>query len=295
VREDVTFPAGDGRCAAWLYHPENSDDNVPCVVMAHGFSLTRHEALAPYAERFAAAGLAVLVFDYRHFGDSPGEPRGRLRVRRQREDWRAAIAYARSLPGVDPRRLVLWGFSSANIYVLGLAATQPDGIAAVLAVEPFVDGLRRALATRPRLTAWIVPRALADAVGRHTTIPVTAPPGRHGAMTLPGECDGFAAAVAPGSPWRNRISPAVFLIIAALRPVRYARRIAAPLWVGLGDRDITVSRQQVGRLAERAPRAELKRYDWDHFGPFVGDGPARVATDQVAFLVRQGLARPREQ
>lgn len=188
---------------------------------------------------------------------------------------------------------MLWGFSAATIYVLGLAATESDGIAAVLAVEPFVDGLRRALATSPRLTAWIVPRALADAVGRHTTIPVTAPPGEHGVMNLPGECDGFAAAVAPASPWRNEISPAVFLIIAALRPVRYARRIDAPLWVGLGDRDVTVSQQQVERLAERAPRGELQRYDWDHFGPFIGDGPARVAADQIAFLARQGVARPR--
>ena len=43
--------------------------------MAHGFSGVREQRLDAYAERFAQAGLAVLVFDYRHFGASGGEPR----------------------------------------------------------------------------------------------------------------------------------------------------------------------------------------------------------------------------
>ncbi len=60
-REDLTFPSGDGHCAAWLYRPASGGDAVPCVVMAHGFSLTRHDGLADYAERLAEAGVAVLV------------------------------------------------------------------------------------------------------------------------------------------------------------------------------------------------------------------------------------------
>jgi hypothetical protein len=40
--------------------------------MAHGFSLTRHDGLPPYAERLVATGAAVLVFDHRHLGDGPG-------------------------------------------------------------------------------------------------------------------------------------------------------------------------------------------------------------------------------
>ena len=288
--EEVTCPAGGAHCAAWLFRPASAAGDVPCVVMSHGFSLTRHDGLRPYAEALAAAGVAVLAFDPRHLGDSPGAPRGRFRVGLQREDWRSAVAYARALPGIDPQRIVLWGFSFANVLTLELAAKEPDGIAAVIALAPFVDGLRRALATPPALTAWIVPRAIADAAGRHTTIPVTAPPGGRGAMTLPGERDGFARAVAPGSPWRDRISPAIFLTVATIRPVRLAPRIRMPLWVGLGERDVTVPAAQVAQLAERAPQGELHRYPYDHFDPFDGDGPERVAADQVAFLRRHGLA-----
>ena len=289
-RTDLRFGSGDGECAAWLYRPPTSDGgSVPCVVMAHGFSLTRHDGLAPYAERLAQAGATVLAFDHRHLGDSSGLPRQRFRRGLQVEDWRSAVAFARRQDGVDPDRIVLWGFSFSSAHAVEVALGDPR-VAAVLALCPMVDGLARALATPPALSAWITPRAIADALGRHTTVPVTAPPGGRAAMTLPGEADGFARAVAPGSPWRNRISPAVFLSVATIRPVTKAQRLTCPVWVGLGERDVSVSAKAVVRLAERAPRGELHRYPYDHFDPFVGEGPQRIAADQAAFLERTVLA-----
>lgn len=54
-RIDITFPSGSAKCAAWLYYPTGTDNKVPCVVMAHGFSLTRHDGLILYAEALARA------------------------------------------------------------------------------------------------------------------------------------------------------------------------------------------------------------------------------------------------
>ena len=73
------------------------------------------------------------------------------------------------------------------------------------------------------------------------------------------------------------------------RPLARAGRIPAPIWVGVGEQDISVSKRAVERLAERAPRAELHRYPYDHFGSFLGEGPARVAGDQIEFLRSRGL------
>jgi len=262
--------------------------------MAHGFSLTRHDGLEPYAERLAAAGAAVLVFDHRYLGDSGGEPRQRFRKAAQREDWRAAVAFARGLDGVDPERIILWGFSFSGGHVIETAAADAR-IAATLALCPLVDGLARALGTPPSLSAWIIPRALADQFGRHTLVPVTGQPGEHAAMTLPGEADGFATAVPAGSPWRNEISPGVFLTVALHRPLARARSIRSAVWVGLGERDVSVSRRAVERFAERAPLGELHRFPYDHFGAFQDDGPEIVAAQQVDFLRRRGLlpAAPR--
>lgn len=290
-REEVTFASGGDRCAAWHYAPGSGAATGTCVVMAHGFSLTRHDGLESYAAALAAAGAHVLVFDHRYLGDSGGEPRQRFRRGAQLEDWRNAIAFARTIDGVASERIVLWGYSFSGGHAVTLAAARED-IAATLVLCPFVDGLRRALATPPRLTAWIVPRALADAAGRQTVIPVTGPPGSHAAMPFAGEAEGFGRAVPDGSPWRNEISPAVFLTVAAIRPVTRAARIACPLWVGLGERDISVHGPAVERLAARAPRGELHRYPADHFDVFLGDLPARIAGDQVAFLVRNGLLEP---
>jgi uncharacterized protein len=78
------------------------------VVMANGFSLTRRDGLPLYAERFAAAGLAVLTFDFRHLGDSSGEPRQLVDYRVQRPDFAAALAFARTLEGIDPSRIAAW-------------------------------------------------------------------------------------------------------------------------------------------------------------------------------------------
>jgi dienelactone hydrolase len=289
-RSDVEFPSGSGACAAWLYRPDAAGTQPgPCIVMAHGFSLTRHDGLPAYAERLAGAGAAVLVFDHRHLGDSPGDPRQRFRKPAQREDWRSAVTAARHLDGVDPERIVLWGFSFGGGHAVE-TAVDDRRIAAVIALAPFVDGLARVVATPLRTAAWIIPRSVADVAGRHNLVPVTGPPGSKAAMPLPGEAEGFAAVTAtPGSPWRNEITPALFLTVAFHRPVAKARRVRCPLWVGLGERDISVSGKAVARLAARAPKGELHRYPYDHWEPYLGDAPARVAADQIAFLQRCNL------
>ncbi len=284
ARTDVSFTSGGERCAAWWYEPAAEPDGR-AIVMANGFSLTRHDGLPGYAERFAAAGFAVLLFDHRNLGDSGGGLRQRFRASEQQEDWRNAIAYAAGRNGVEPGGIVLWGYSFAGGHALEVAAGRDD-LAAVMVLCPFADGFRRVLVTPPKLVTWILPRAAADLAGHHNLIPVTAPPGEHGAMTLPGEAEGFAAAVEPGSPWRNEISPGVFATVAMFRPVRRARRISAPLWAALGERDVTVDAGAVERVAARAPRGELHRYPFDHFEPLGGEPRELIAADQLEFLAR---------
>ena len=283
-REDVWFTSGGDRCAAWWYEP-GAAGNGRAVVMANGFSLTRYDGLPGYAERFAAGGYRVLLFDHRYLGDSGGRPRQRFRIADQQEDWRNAIAYAGGREGVEIGEVVLWGYSFAGGHAVRIASGRDD-LAAVVALCPFVDGFRRVLHTRPRQIAWVTPRALFDVAGRHNLIPVTAQPGAHAAMTMPGEADGFAAAVEEGSPWRNEISPGSSLTVAFHRPVARARRINCPLWAGLGERDVTVDGGAIERLAARAPAGELHRYPYDHFEPLSGAARDRIAADQLAFLDR---------
>jgi len=116
ARLDVAFPSDGDDCRAWLFMPEA--ERPPVVILGHGLGGTREYGLEPYAQRFADAGIAALLFTYRHFGDSGGQPRQLLDIERQLGDWGAALAYARSRDGIDHDRIALWGTSFAGGHVI---------------------------------------------------------------------------------------------------------------------------------------------------------------------------------
>ena len=90
---DSSFTSEGDRCAATLLLPDTSGV-PPLVIMAHGFGLICAAGLMPFAERFLALGLAVLLFDYRGFADSGGE-RQWISPRRHLQDWSAALSHVR--------------------------------------------------------------------------------------------------------------------------------------------------------------------------------------------------------
>jgi uncharacterized protein len=244
--------------------------------MAHGFSATRQDTLPAYAERFAAAGMAVLLFDYRHFGASTGEPRQLLDIGRQQADYRAAIAFARTLGGIDAHRIALFGTSFSGGHVVAVAAKDPS-IAAVVSQAPFADGLA-AVRITPPLTA------LAGRAPR--LMPAVGPPGSFAVMTQPDAQPGFEAIVPAGSHWRNEVAARVMLRVALYRPVRSAASVACPLLVCVCERDTTTPPGPAVKMGERAPRGEVARYPIGHFDIYVGDHFERAVADQTAFLQR---------
>lgn len=94
----------------------------PLVVMAHGTSATIQMVAIDYARVFAAAGLAVLVYDHRNFGVSDGEPRGEINPWVQCRGYVDAISFAQGLAEVDPERIGLWGDSYTGGEVVVVAA-----------------------------------------------------------------------------------------------------------------------------------------------------------------------------
>ena len=122
----------------------------------------------PFAERFAAAGCDVLVFDYRGFGGSEGVLRQDVDHRRHREDYHAALAAARGLDGVDPERIVLWGSSYSGGHVVVVAAAD-QRVAGLISQGAAMDGLAALLGVRAAegngKTAALTGAALADVAG----------------------------------------------------------------------------------------------------------------------------------
>ena len=296
---DVSFDSGGVRCAGVHLAGETAaafageDGRRPCVVLAHGLGGTVDSGLLPFAERFASAGLDALAFDYRHFGASDGEPRQLLSPARQLEDYAAAIAFARSLEGVDPERIVVWGSSYSGGHVVPVAVA--DGrIAAVIAQVPNMDG-RAALLTLARyagfgqlarLTLAAMRDLGASLSGRPPVmVPLVGPPGSLGAMTTPDAEPGYRAIAGPT--WRNEMTARAALTTGTYRPGLRSDRLPCPMLVQIADRDAVAPVTAAQEAAWRATgRAEVRTYPIGHFDIYAGPAFERAIADQLHFLTR---------
>ena len=291
-RLDIRIPSHGEQLAAYLYRPDTYLPNtaaepVPCVVMAHGFSATRDDGLPPYAEAFQRAGFAVILFDYRHFGASTGQPRQLLDINRQQQDYRAVIDWARRSDGIDPDRIVLWGSSFSGGHVLAVAATDPR-IAAVISQAPFTDSIavmrQLPLSNVLRGSAAAVADRVGAMLGRAPrNIPAVGPPGTFAIMTEADAQQGFEAIVNPNTLWRNEVAARIMLDVAGYRPVRYASRLTMPVLFCVCDADTTTPPGPSVQAARTAPRGELRRYPYGHFAIY---NDPQVKADQVEFLRR---------
>ncbi len=283
---EIRIPAYGETLAAYLFRPDSAGA-APCVVMAHGFSATREDGLIPYAEAFRRAGFAVILFDYRRFGTSTGEPRQLLDIAAEKDDYRAVIAWARKTAGIDPDRIVLWGSSFSGGLVLEVAAEDPQ-IAAVIAQAPFTDSVATILAMPVRNVIRASVEALIDRAGallgrEPRYIPAVGEPGSFAAMTAPEAKPGFDALVGPESHWRNEVAARVILDITGFRPGRSAARLRMPVLFCVCDADATTPPNPSIKAARRAPKGELRRYPYGHFEIY-HDPQAKA--DQVEFLTR---------
>jgi uncharacterized protein len=103
-KRDVTFKSADNLCVAWFFLPQGAavgGTRVPAVAMTHGIGAVKEMYIDFFARRFAEAGIAALLFDYRFFGASGGEPRQRAFPRDQLEDYRSALTWLSMQPEVD--------------------------------------------------------------------------------------------------------------------------------------------------------------------------------------------------
>jgi len=296
TREEVEFDSGRERCAAWHYAPRGVvSGGKACIIMAHGLGATRDMGLSPFAERFAEAGHHVLLFDYRHFGDSGGEPRQLLSIRRQLGDWAAAMRFARAWPGIG--QVGLWGTSFSGGHVV-VAAARDGQVAAVSAQCPMMDGLgalKKILdASGPAFLVRVTGHALLDAaqgalgIEPHR-VPIVGPPGSIAAMTAPDAEPGFRS-IAPPT-FRNELTARLGLTLGWYRPVRYARKVRCPLLVQICEKDSVASTHAAEQVVRKAGgRAEVIRYPIGHFDIYRGEDRERAVEDQLVFFARH-LAR----
>ena len=246
-RTDVSFPSNGETCAGWHLTGErdafSGERGRPCVVMAHGFGATMDSGLLPFAEAFAEAGLDTLLFDYRCFGASTGEPRQLAWPPRHREDYRAAVDFARGLDGVDPERIVLWGTSWSGGHVVYVAADDP-GIAAVITQTPDMDGVRTlreigkyaGLGQQLRVTLAGIKDAVRMLRNQEPLmLPTVGRPGELAGMSSEESERGMRAIAGPS--WRNEVTGRAVFAEWTNRAITRMDEVRCPILVQIADRD----------------------------------------------------------
>lgn len=292
IRQDIEFPSQGTTCRGWLTLPADQKTPAPLVLMAHGFGATRDMHLEQYAQRFNAAGMATLIFDYRGFGASDGEPRNRLNAQHEIADWHAALRYVRSLSDVDAGRIALWGTSFAGGLVIAVAA-QDGKVAATVSQCPLLDGRAAALAIAryagPLSLLRISSHGLLDlartALGLAPHyVPIVAKPGAVGAMTSADAWDGYVRLVPPG--FRNEVTARSALTVPLFRPITEAAKVTCPALLQICELDSVAPVSAVEKAAQLIKKSEVVRYPVGHFDVYFGAAFERSVADQQAFLVQ---------
>jgi uncharacterized protein len=294
TREDADFVSEGLRCSAWLYRPSRIE-RPPIVLMAHGFGAEKTFGLEPFAEAFVRAGLAVLLFDYRCFGGSEGEPRNWVSPGRHIQDYEAALAHAKTLPGIDPKRIGLWGTSFSGAHVIVLASRHPE-VSAVVAQVPMVDGWSVFLNTSPRKSLKLTPTILRDlgrAVMGHepALLPLVGEPFSGSIMDAPGDYEGYMRLVPPDTTWRNACPARAALSAILYRAVRHAGKVRCPVLLMMAAGDQVVPARSVRKAVSRFSHGELVSLDCKHFDPYVGEWFERACGAERDFLVKNLASR----
>lgn len=293
-RRDVNFPSEGLKLAAWYYVPKNlkPDEKRPAIVMAHGFSAPKEALLQNFADRFAAAGFVVTVFDYRYLGASEGEPRNQIFPSEQIEDYRNAITWTQMQKEVNPDRIGIWGTSYSGAHVLHLGAFDRR-VKAVVSQVMLVDGPANAARLNRADNLPLVAGFLAqDRAQRYTSgkvnyIPVVAPDGQPSALPTPESYDFFLKVVANSAPrWENRVTLESMEKFLEYNPAANIHRISpTPLLMVIGDDDrLTPTDLAIDAYQRAREPKKLVMFKGGHFNAYQEPGLNTTALAAVEWF-----------
>lgn len=125
---DVRIPVAGQQMHAW-WLPASKDDALKVggrtLLYAHGNG-GNVGANSEHACRLNRMGFAVLIFDYRGYGESDPPPNGKLSERTIYADGEAAWQFLISAKQTPPKSIILYGHSLGGAVAIELAKRHPD-------------------------------------------------------------------------------------------------------------------------------------------------------------------------
>jgi cephalosporin-C deacetylase-like acetyl esterase len=259
MRQDIAFKSKESLCKGWLYIPEEvaKEGPAPAIVMAHGFAGFKDMGLASYAERFTAAGFVTLVFDYRCWGESEGEPRNQIFAQDMVEDYRNAVTWISDRPEVDAQQIGVWGTSYSGGLVL-CVGTVDKRVKAVVAQVPSAMNPESRQAKAPEVWGRVGETLIQDRIERYKTgivkyMKVVAPEGELCVLLGQEAYEEYMALKKLAPHWRNEVTLESLEKIREFDPVSLVHLMApTALLLIPAEKDNLVPIEAVKATYERA-------------------------------------------
>jgi dienelactone hydrolase len=123
------FADGDVLLQGTLYVPATAGPH-PAVVLAHGSEDNDRHSFGPIPFALVSRGFGVLVYDKRGTGRSSGSWRT-VGLEPLAQDVAAGVAWLRKQPGIDPKRVGIYGTSEGG-WVAAAASVRVPGVAFIV-------------------------------------------------------------------------------------------------------------------------------------------------------------------
>lgn len=285
--EPLYVPCDQEMIAADFYIPKTNNKSA-VIIMAHGFAGLRQFKLIQYAQRFAQAGYAVILFDYRYWGGSTGKPREMISINSQLEDWKTMIQYASTCKFIDNRRIVLWGTSLSGGYALSLAS-ELKNIQAIMVQIPYVDGAETAKLYPLQRYPQALKLSSQDYMGSKMGLnPKRLPVVDQYKLCFMPTADsyyGYLSIVNPDYYWSGEVLARVFFNLMRYRPIQLVRQINIPVLFIAAQHDSLIPIESSREAATNiAPFVSYHEWDMKHFDIYHGSWFEKAVTTQLEFL-----------
>lgn len=235
AHERVTFDSAGLQLVGDLYRPlaATRDERLPGLVVTGSWTTVKEQMAGLYARRLAERGFSTLAFDFRHYGESGGEPRDVESPAEKADDIGSAVSYLEGREDVDSGRLAAVAVCASSGYT-AVNAARDDRVRSLVMVAPWLhdadlvpdlyggeDGVRQ------RVEAGHAARSRFETTGATEYVPAISTTDQRAAMF--GDFDYYLSPDRGAIPqWGNRFAVMAWPDWLEFDPIKIAPEIEQP-------------------------------------------------------------------